>query len=604
MNIGGLTQSVLALVVSAVVDDGALQRGVIVVSIHRLHGAVGHDQLNLILAEAAVAALGVEHIRVLRGVELLLIHIDDHAVGIQIDDIVALGGHAGLRAEGERNVLGVLVLGIGQSQVLAQGVLVEGALHGLGLHNGLDLVRALGVGEQDHIVFLEVVGIGLKAGLAAGDGHRSRSVLLGHEALGVHDNIGIGDLLFLGGDGAHIGVDDADGDIVVVLIVEDLNGAAVSHQLVVGAGAGDLDGVALGHGNIIGLDAVVIDLGVLVLLAHVEIAVDITQLHVAGVSHISGVRIGADLVALESPLGGGTGEVVGGLGLVQLVEVALGKLQVGLVHVVVVGALRNFLGLVAGDGHGSAVDVNRGLGVVLDHGGLQHVEGVQGSLLTGHGLGADELVVAVVQADTGSLLDDGHGPVGTGVALNGAVIAQSAQQHLHERIAAQGGGGTEGAVGVAVDDALLRAVGDVACEHVSHGHILEGSGVSAQVGSGGGPQDQVADDLGGGTAGQDFSGLEVAAGITVDNADAADDVDSFLVGDAAVITEVLGAGADGDQRHGHHQSQYQRKELLHWVFTSFKFPPSAPVFVWRDTLRKRGPPNYLGERSALEVQNA
>ena len=74
--------------------------------------------------------------------------------------------------------------------------------------------------------------------------------------------------------------------------------------------------------------------------------------------------------------------------------------------------------------------------------------------------------------------------------------------------------------------------------------------------------------LGGGTAGQDFSGLEVAAGITVDNADAADDVDSFLVGDAAVITEVLGAGADGDQRHGHHQSQYQRKELLHWVFTS------------------------------------
>ena len=40
-----------------------------------------------------------------------------------------------------------------------------------------------------------------------------------------------------------------------------------------------------------------------------------------------------------------------------------------------------------------------------------------------------------------------------------------------------------------------------------------------RVGSGGGPQDQVADDLGGGTAGQDFSGLEVAAGITVDNAE-------------------------------------------------------------------------------------
>src|SRR5699024_6212489 len=121
VNVGGLTQSILALVVSAVVDDGALQRGVIVVSVHRLHGAVGHDQLNLILAEAGVAALSVEHIRILGGVELLLIHIDDHAVGIQIDDIVALGGHASLRAEGERNVLGVLVLGIGQSQVLTQG---------------------------------------------------------------------------------------------------------------------------------------------------------------------------------------------------------------------------------------------------------------------------------------------------------------------------------------------------------------------------------------------------------------------------------------------------------------------------------------------------
>ncbi|CAN4022880.1 MarR family, partial [Dysosmobacter welbionis] len=144
-----------------------------------------------------------------------------------------------------------------------------------------------------------------------------------------------------------------------------------------------------------------------------------------------------------------------------------------------------------------------------DHGGLQHVEGVQGGLLTGHGLGADELVVAVVQADTGGLLDDGHGPVGTSVALDSAVIAQGAQQHLHERVAAQGSGGTEGAVGVAVDDLLLGAVGDVACEGVAHGHILKGSAAGAQSGSGGGPQDQVADDLGGGTAGQDISGLEV-----------------------------------------------------------------------------------------------
>ena len=166
---------------------------------------------------------------------------------------------------------------------------------------------------------------------------------------------------------------------------------------------------------------------------------------------------------------------------------------------------------------------------------------------------------------------DGHvdGPVGAGVALDGAVIAQSAQQHLHERVAAQSAGGTEGAISIAADDALLRAVGDVARKGVGHGNILEGSGASAESGGSGGAQDQVADDLGGRTAGQDIIGPEVAAGITVDNAQSRDHVYSFFVGDAAVVREVLGAGADGDQRHGHHQSKHQRKELLHSDFSSF-----------------------------------
>ena len=48
----------------------------------------------------------------------------------------------------------------------------------------------------------------------------------------------------------------------------------------------------------------------------------------------------------------------------------------------------------------SAVGGNGGLGVILDHGSLQGVEGVQASLFTGDSLDAVEVAdQAVVQAD-------------------------------------------------------------------------------------------------------------------------------------------------------------------------------------------------------------
>ena len=59
---------------------------------------------------------------------------------------------------------------------------------------------------------------------------------------------------------------------------------------------------------------------------------------------------------------------------------------------------------------------------------------------------------------------------------------------------------------------------------------------------------------------------EGAIGVTVDDIDGGHHVDSFFVGDGAVVLEVRGASRDGDQRHGHHQSQNQRKELLHGLF--------------------------------------
>ena len=67
-----------------------------------------------------------------------------------------------------------------------------------------------------------------------------------------------------------------------------------------------------------------------------------------------------------------------------------------------------------------------------------------------------------------------------------------------------------------------------------------------------------------------FRSVEGTVGITVDNLSGGHHVNSFSLVDLAAVGEVLGTSADGDQRHGHHQSQYQRKELLHSGFSSFK----------------------------------
>ena len=45
--------------------------------------------------------------------------------------------------------------------------------------------------------------------------------------------------------------------------------------------------------------------------------------------------------------------------------------------------------------------------------------------------------------------------------------------------------------------------------------------------------------------------------------DFTDDSNSFGISNVGVVAEVLGASADGDQRHGHNQSQCQCQELFH-----------------------------------------
>ena len=286
------------------------------------------------------------------------------------------------------------------------------------------------------------------------------------------------------------------------------------------------------------------------------------------------VHIGANSVTLVIPRAGGATKRIPIGGLLQLGEELLGELHEAVVLdvAIVAPALRPGHGLLVAlrDDHFHTVDGGGDLLLIVDHGGLQGVEGIQGGLLTGDEVNAVELLNhALVQADADGLLGNVDGPVAAGVALVLGVIAQSAQQHLHEGIAGQGASGTERAVGITGDDALLGAVGDVAGEHVAHGHVLVGSGVRTQLSGGGGAKDQVADDLGSSATGQGVARLEGAVFVTVDNSHFGDHGDGFVISDVGVILELLGAGADSDQRHGHHQSQNQRKELLHGV-SSFK----------------------------------
>ena len=311
----------------------------------------------------------------------------------------------------------------------------------------------------------------------------------------------------------------------------------------------------------------------LVLLGHAQIGVDVAQLDVLVVGLVGLISIGADLVALVGPLGSGTAHIIGGLGLDQLVEVLLSELDIAVAALLAVdvaivdGRTAPTLGLsVGGVLDGDVADDDGGVLLVLDHVSLQHVEGIQAGLFTGDSLDAVEVANQIIsQTSVQSTLADSDGPVGAGVTLAGSIIAQSAQQHLHESVAGQGVGGLEGAVSIAGDDAGLLAVSDVASEGVVGGDVLVRSGVSHQSASGGGAKDQVADDLGGSATGQGGGGTEVTFGIAVDDLHGGHHVDSFRIVDLAAVGEVLGTGRDGDQRHGHHQSQYQRKELLHGV---------------------------------------
>ena len=197
--------------------------------------------------------------------------------------------------------------------------------------------------------------------------------------------------------------------------------------------------------------------------------------------------------------------------------------------------------------------------------GVQGIEGNLGGVVTVDQAGGDSGVVK--QADGSAVTSHVQSPVGAHILILDT-IAQHAQQHLGELIAGQSALGLEGAILVAVNDAGGHAVADVAGELAGSGDIGEGGLLHAQLGSGIVAQGHDRDDLGGLLTGDGLFGAERAILVTGNDTDLVEELNGLFVLDAVHIGEVLelgGTSADGDQRHGHDQSQHQRKELLHGI---------------------------------------
>ena len=598
LHVGNLFQVVNA-VLHGVLEPGVGSSGlcqtaalqVAALDIDSLHGAIGEDSQSLIDSlgqNGAAAVIANDEHEVVVTVNLTC--ADHIAIGIQIQiegsvvqllDIVVVQNLSilesllsGLILVAAGSQLGQLILNLLVSIRIAGGVRGDGnILNGLNGSDGHDV--ALGNGDQNHVVFLQLlqtVHVLRLDGVGGADGGGSFALLgsILHTSVDVQtDILGLG--VVVSRNLSQIGVDDNDSGLLSVGVHIDLSQNTL---------AGGIHGIIVFLDQLVSLDRE----GLLVQLHAVnpvgqgevasvgaDVGIDIAALDLSGVG--SGQQVGVDIVAdillVIGPVVGGTAEVVGIVGADQLLEVLLAELDIAVLLdlAVVQGALVPGQVLAdAGDGNSGAALADNDAVVILDHGSLQGVEGIQASLFTSDSLDTVEAALqALVQAGVDSLLGNSDGPVGAGVAFDGRVIAQSAQQHLHEGIAGQGGGGLEGAVSVTGDDAFLLAVSNVASEGVVGGDVLVRSGVSHQSGGGGGAKDQVADDLGSSATGQGGGGTEVTFGIAVDDLHGGHHVDSFRIRDLAAVGEVLGTSRDGDQRHGHHQSQYQRKELLHGV---------------------------------------
>ena len=521
------------------------------------------------IAVHAVSAVGVE--------DVVVLIQDQHVLVIQIilDAVV-----------GNRIVKGLAVVVAGAVYRHAGGAGVGGDFagdHGGGL-DGLDLI--LGHGHQD-VVAVGVSAQGAEVLVIQGPVvHGDGEALIGAPAdnafvqirtvQGIQIQLPVA-LVVVAVHLGHIGKDVGDGDVVGVVIHEDLRQdtpAGAGGTVVFVAAEVGVDHLVLIVIVVADILAVDIDIEVDIAVAVYQLVVDIAADHVIQLALLSGgdegavrlLGISTDGAGTVSPADSGAAELVGvGLVFLQILKIVFAELLnvvaiLGIGAVVVALAVVDLLGrpadddartVTSGDGSAAAAGVGH-------HVGLQGVQAHLGGALTAQAAAHHQPVL--VNAGGGGVRGNIHGPAGAGVALAVGIIAQGDQQHLGEGIAGELLGGVEVAVAGTCNDAQGDTVLNVGAAPAAGIHIGEGAAGTAEavrlI-----TQEHAGNEGGGFLTGEDTVGVEGAVVVAVNDADGGHHVHGFLVADFTVVGEISRV-CDGDEAHGHDKRHHQREDLF------------------------------------------
>ena len=214
--------------------------------------------------------------------------------------------------------------------------------------------------------------------------------------------------------------------------------------------------------------------------------------------------------------------------------------------------------------------------ILLDHLNVQGVVDQQSGVITAQGE-HDVLGEVTEQAQAGSLGVGVDGPVGAHEALDGGIVAGGHQQHLGSLGGSHTGGGVEGAVAAAGDDAQGVAVVDVALGPVvaDVGQLAVHAGIQLVVVNALIHDD--GDHLRHLVAAHGPLGIIAAVGLAVDHAQGGEHGNGVLVHDLIAVGEIVVAhsgSADDHHADQHNGGQSQAEspfEVSHLEFLLLNF---------------------------------